>query len=672
MRFVLAGLFIALAALTPTAFGAEQVTMRTMLEEMTDLDALTKFPDPPYACRQFSSYNRASTDPSVATEANWFANRDRGQFLREEERNGATEYVLMDADGPGAIVRIWSANPDEAGVIRIYIDENPDPVIEVPMVAMLGGTVKPFVSPICGTRGQGWNSYLPIPYAKHCKVTASKPGFFYHINYRTYPENAEVRSCTPAAIDRLLPTIESAAAALRHPARFTRPEKPSVWSEYASIPAGETFEKKLSGPSAIRRMTVRVDGNRSAEVLRGTLLEITFDGEDEPAVQAPVGDFFGTAPGANEYASLPEGVLADGTLYAHWVMPFKKRATLKLTNTRDEDITMAIEVLQSDYEWTDRSMYFHAKWRSDYPIATRPMTDYNYATLEGKGVFVGDMLHVTNPVVEWWGEGDEKIYLDGETFPSTFGTGSEDYYGYAWCSPILFTHAYHNQIRCDGPSNYGHTCVSRFHILDKYPFEQSFKFDIEIWHWVSTEVGYAVTSYWYAFPGTTDNFDTPSPEELKIITPPPRPKAASQEGAIEGEDLIPQALTGGEILIQADRRFNWSGDGQVWWRGAAPGDHLTLLFSAPKPGPYEVYAAFTNAHDYGTFRVTVNREKAMDSLDLYSQESAITPALSLGTHQLSDAGNQLTVELTGKRPAAAPSYMFGLDYITLQPAMTPQ
>ena len=62
---------------------------------------------------------------------------------------------------------------------------------------------------------------------------------------------------------------------------------------------------------------------------------------------------------------------------------------------------------------------------------------------EGRGRFCGVMLHVWNPRGGWWGEGDEKFFVDGEKFPSTFGTGSEDYFGYAWCDPHLFQRAYH-------------------------------------------------------------------------------------------------------------------------------------------------------------------------------------------------------------------------------------
>ena len=80
--------------------------------------------------------------------------------------------------------------------------------------------------------------------------------------------------------------------------------------------------------------------------------------------------------------------------------------------------------------------------------ATRPFRDWHLARIEGQGQLVGTLLNVENPPgAAWWGEGDEKIYVDGERFPSLFGTGTEDYFGYAWSTPERFAHAYHAQTR---------------------------------------------------------------------------------------------------------------------------------------------------------------------------------------------------------------------------------
>jgi D-arabinan exo alpha-(1,3)/(1,5)-arabinofuranosidase (non-reducing end) len=105
------------------------------------------------------------------------------------------------------------------------------------------------------------------------------------------------------------------------------------------------------------------------------------------------------------------------------------------------------------------------------------------------------MLQVRNPRGGWWGEGDEKFFVDGEKFPSTFGTGSEDYFGYAWSNPTLFQNAYHDQTHNDG-NNKGQVSVNRWHITDNVPFHQSFEGCIEKYFPNQRPTLYAATAYW--------------------------------------------------------------------------------------------------------------------------------------------------------------------------------
>src|SRR5512139_4062193 len=124
--------FLVVLAVVPATAA---VSVEDLLDEMADLGRLAALPDPAYTTRQFSSYDRASTTHS--DQVGWFANADCGQYLRVEERAGRKERVMMDAAGPGAIVRIWSANP--AGTLRIYLDGSEQPVIESLMSELLGG-----------------------------------------------------------------------------------------------------------------------------------------------------------------------------------------------------------------------------------------------------------------------------------------------------------------------------------------------------------------------------------------------------------------------------------------------------------------------------------------------------------------------------------------------------
>ena len=122
------------------------------------------------------------------------------------------------------------------------------------------------------------------------------------------------------------------------------------------------------------------------------------------------------------------------------------------------------------------------------------------------------MLHIWNPRGGWWGEGDEKISIDGEAFPSLFGTGTEDYFGYAWSTPEPFAHAYHAQTAAPGQGFAGFFSMNRFHILDPIPFSRSLRFDLEIWHWSDTSIAADALLYWYARPGGHDDFPRLAPD----------------------------------------------------------------------------------------------------------------------------------------------------------------
>ena len=126
-------------------------------------------------------------------------------------------------------------------------------------------------------------------------------------------------------------------------------------------------------------------------------------------------------------------------------------------------------------------------------------------SIEGEGVYAGDVFYFENPHDKWWGEGDEKIYVDGETFPSFFGTGTEDYYGYAWSTGEVFFRALHAQTRAGGPGFSGVFSVNRFRTLDAIPFEKSLRFDMELWHWGSARVMWHSLIYYYARPGAKDD-----------------------------------------------------------------------------------------------------------------------------------------------------------------------
>jgi hypothetical protein len=169
------------------AAGTAQITLAGLLGEMVDLTHLARVPVVPYTTALASSHNRAS-DAAAPGSKDWFANRDV-IALSEAEPS-----ILLDVEGPGAITRIWSANP--AGVLRVYVDGAAAPAVEADFAQVLRGEVAPFTSPYAFVAAGGHNLYFPIAFAQRVRVTVTGQAraLFYHVAYRRYPSGTAVQS----------------------------------------------------------------------------------------------------------------------------------------------------------------------------------------------------------------------------------------------------------------------------------------------------------------------------------------------------------------------------------------------------------------------------------------------------------------------------------------------
>jgi hypothetical protein len=204
------------------------------------------------------------------------------------------------------------------------------------------------------------------------------------------------------------------------------------------VPAGESkVLLNVQGAGTIRRMWITIS-DRSPQMLRGLKLEMFWDGEAKPAVSAPFGDFFGVGlgrrvPFQSIFFSDPEGRSFNCSI----PMPFKTSAQISVTNESGKDLAMLFyDINYTITEAPDpRALYFHCYWSRD--TLTTLAEDFEILPrVQGKGRFLGvNMGVMANPVYEksWWGEGEVKAYLDGDSdFPTLVGTGTEDYIGSAW------------------------------------------------------------------------------------------------------------------------------------------------------------------------------------------------------------------------------------------------
>ena len=314
------------------------VTFKSLLQDMTDRDRLASWPKVEYRCSAFTSYDRSHVAPD---KPGWFGNRDYGQFVRIETNDNRQECVLMDAAGPGAVVFLHNA-AEYRGTIRIYFDNNPKPAIEAATKDLIGGkhlADKPFSYnlpeiPLIGE--ESWlarNLWLPLPYAKHCKVTWDgnpKGMFYYNGLYLTFAPATKVETFT---MEQLKTYADDIIAAGNRLMTHQLPVKGTVTKANVTVPAETTnvIFTKADGPGAVRRMRMSVQADDYQQALRSTILEISFDGE--PCVWCPIGDFFGTGydiyPHTTWYTRVDQQA---GTMECLWTMPFARSVEVRLRN----------------------------------------------------------------------------------------------------------------------------------------------------------------------------------------------------------------------------------------------------------------------------------------------------------------------------------------------------
>ena len=665
-----------------TTVSAENLTYLDLIGRLTDLERLAVLPDPGESCAQWSSYDRASKyDAATGEYVKWEANGDGDGLIRKEGKN----LVLAEMDGPGVIWRIWSAMPKE-GHIKFYLDGSETPAIDLPFIGLFDHKHPPFNYPsLVHMSARGQNCFVPIPYQKSCKIIVEEDwGKYYQFTYSTFPKGTKVptfkMNLTPAESEALDKADKILSKGGLNP---TGKSTKGTMSRELTVAPGKTAQMLLqfASPQAITGLVIKTgfdDKDDEIDALRELALRITWDNEKSPAVWTPLGDFFGTAPGENLYESFPVGMTENG-YYSNWYMPFNYQAKIEIVNdgkkTRNLNLKLNIEPVNKPLKPLGR---FHAKWHRDAFIPTdkKRWPDWTILTTQGRGRFCGTMLHIWNPkggqcpLVKWcnghywWGEGDEKFFVDGEKFPSTFGTGTEDYFGYAWGSGELFANAYHNQTISMG--NKGHISVNRFQIADNIPFQTSFEGAIEKYFPNDWPTLYAAIVYWYQAPGQTDPYgEVPVKDRTDYYV---KPKIFQIKGAIEGESLKILSKTSGNPRLQdlAGHGNNWSQNAHLWWTDAKPGDTLVLAVPVKESGTYKLSTQLTKAIDYGIVQLYLNDKKLGQPIDLYNNGVIPTGPINLGTHKLEKGQSNLKIEITGANEKAQKAYMFGIDYLKLE------
>jgi hypothetical protein len=437
-------------------------------------------------------------------------NADDSDFkgIKSDGRN-----ILVDVDGPGCVHRIFvgALFPALSGThIQIFLDGARKPVFDLPVPRFFDDEHGPLPYPLVFFKSYP-GTLFPIPYARHCLIQLVNADYgtpnwsrrlwsnYWQIVYTTYQQGTPVRSLVwpPSAEERA--EIEKTCRAWLK-AESGPPEFPALRAADRSwtLSPGEAGKIEVDGCGVLRQMRLRVEPP-TPEVLRGLRMQVFFDGAARPSVDAPVGDFFGTAfgeggkkarspaavlgrrpAGISDYSSNFSSLLVGASAseaYACFPMPFERGAIFRFEN-RSGSAPAKVQV-RLDVEKMGRLPAnwgrFAATW-SEHRAATEAVQKFGPLNVpgnvvlnrRGQGKYVGVMMHLDWPSETWWGEGDWLIWTDESAWPPSYhGTGSEEYFNSGWC-----------QFDRKAVSGFvtlrpGHPMVYSFHLNDAFQFQNN-------------------------------------------------------------------------------------------------------------------------------------------------------------------------------------------------------
>ncbi len=466
--------------------------------------------------------------------------------------------------------------------------------------------------------------------------------------------------------------------------RVLRPQAPprgdhdeaSNWDNFR-VPPGETHVlMDARGPGVITHLWLTFLGSEpQAWAPQGSanhqelLLRMFWDGRPEPAVEAPVGDFFANCFGRrSEVVSLPVVVEDADSYNCFWPMPFRESARIEIVNQSARPLSL----LYYNIDWIEKPVppdtpYFHARYRQEYPV--RAGQDYVVLQTRGKGHYVGTVLAVRTRSPAWFGEGDEKIYVDGEAEPSIWGTGTEDYFLSAWglkrTGTPYFGVPYFDQWGIVG----GHTSAYRWHLADPIVFNTGIKVTFEHWGWISPdenpdrksmswnerEDDYASVAFWY-------QTGEPSPQ------PPVPPVAARRLPSLErvtawARDFADPAHHGvGPAAPQALDLYD--GPQLLYRPPQAEGAWIEVRFRVEKKEPLRLLLNATQSYDFGRYQPSLNGVKLGAPLDFYSP-NIVNTEFHLLDFWPEPGDYTLRLDCVGKHPASQ-GHFLGLESVRLR------
>jgi D-arabinan exo alpha-(1,3)/(1,5)-arabinofuranosidase (non-reducing end) len=446
--------------------------------------------------------------------------------------------------------------------------------------------------------------------------------------------------------------------------------------------AGETVVlADLTGPGIVTHIWLTVAANEYAwpRLLR---LRVYYNDNPVPGVDCPVGDFFGVGHGFERPINsvMVRNSSSGRSRNSYWPMPFARRIRITVTNEGRRRVAN----LYFHVDWQKvttlppDTAYFHARYRQALPA--RAGNPYEILSVNGRGHYVGSVLSVVQNEAGWFGEGDERFYVDGASRPNIEGTGTEDYFNDAWSFRIA-DGFYTGVPVADGTGVGARMTAYRWHVLDPVPFQRSLRLDIEHAGWTYNGEGsvrsafeeradlFSSVAFWYQSGVAADQPAVPYGARRLPI---------GNARQIEVESSLSDAKTEkGKASVQKD--VFWSKD-LLFFEAQGIGSRLTIPFEVPEDGRYELVAQIAHSPDYGAYTVDLDGQPTASAtalehepganigdasrIDAYFTETYVAEDHLIGWATLSKGRHLLTFVCVGKN-AAASAYNLGIDTLIL-------
>jgi hypothetical protein len=433
-------------------------------------------------------------------------------------------------------------------------------------------------------------------------------------------------------------------------------------NDMISIPAGkEARILQVTGPGIITRIWFRIDSG-DPYFLRRILLKIYWDNEDNPSVEVPLGDFFGSGFAYRQYVT-PYLGMSSGGYTCFFPMPFEDLARIVIVNESGQELKGFY--FQVDYQKLESPIstdvgYFHAYWHRD--VLTDYDSNFTILNTRGRGHIVGVNMSIQSYDATFgFLDGDEKVFVDGEKKPSIHGTGTEDYFSSGW---------YFNQGEYAGPYNglvlkddsLGRISAYRFHIMDPIPFKKSINFTIEHGYNNKDIADYSSTVYWYQLEPHV-KFSPMLNSGLRIPL-----RLIPEQDLIEAEKLsFNLDKIRSKVMDMSDYGAEWGGSKQLLIE-SGPRDEFSLNLNRLEEKAYNIRIYYTRGPEYGNADVYIGGEKVGQ---IKGYAPFIQPGGYVSVPDFKNLYNALSLQftITGKDSLSG-GYFTGIDGIKLEPKRT--